>query len=149
MIEDLKRVTFWEDCSTPSAWAGPIFKLLIFYFQKLFRRPRERRGLCFIPRSNWPNQKVSKMRERRHTGTMLFLGACSLLTFYLNVNSEDKKIGSFPLGLNPFASTHWIQDCVVILHCSTFLGFARTVFLMLCFFFIFRCPGEVLSLIQI
>lgn len=57
--------------------------------------------------------------KRHRAGTMLFLGACALVTFYLNVKAEDKKVGSVSLRLISFAATHWIYACVMILHHST------------------------------
>lgn len=53
------------------------------------------------------------MWKRHHGGNHDILGACVLLTFYLNVNGEDKKGGAFPVGLTPSAATRGIWACVV------------------------------------
>lgn len=69
------------------------------FSETLLRDPREGKGYYSL---FWgvlgQTRKVYEMWRRICAGNMGFLGACVLVIFYLNVNSEDKKVGSFPPG---------------------------------------------------
>lgn len=82
------------------------------------------------------------MWKRHHGGNHDILGACVLLTFYLNVNGEDKKGGAFPVGLTPSAATRGIWACVVSCFAAP-IRFLLERWFVTMFSSIFRCPGEV------